>query len=74
MTHVDLDIPDDVAGKLRERAEQLGMSVPRYVAQMVCRDVATGWPPRFFQEVVGGWKGTPLERLPQGDLEARDEL
>ena len=74
MTHVDLEIPDDVASKLRERAEQLGMSVPRYVAEIVCREVAAGWPPRFFQEVVGGWKGTPLERPPQGEPEARDEL
>jgi hypothetical protein len=35
MTHVDLEIPDEVARKLRERAEQLGMTVPRYVAEIV---------------------------------------
>ena len=74
MTHVELDIPDEVASKLRERAEKLGMTVPRYAAEILRRDVAAGWPPRFFEEVVGGWKGTPLERPPQGELEARDEL
>jgi hypothetical protein len=74
MTHVELEIPDDVAKKLRERAEKLGMSVPRYVAEIVRRDVAAGWPPRFFQDVVGAWKGAPLERPPQGELETRDDL
>ena len=54
MTHVDLEIPDEVARKLRERAEQLGMTVPRYVAEIVRRDVVAGWPPQFFEEVVGG--------------------
>ena len=74
MTHVELEIPDEAASKLRERAEKLGITVPRYVEEIVRRDVAAGWPPRFFEEVVGGWKGTPLERPPQGELEARDEL
>jgi len=74
MTHVQLEIPDDVASKLRERAEKLGMSVPGYVAEIVRRDVAAGWPPRFFEDVVGGWKGTPLERPLLGEPEARDEL
>jgi len=27
------------------------------------------WPERFFEEVVGGWKGEPLERPDQGRLE-----
>ena len=74
MTHVELEIPDEVAKQLRQRAEQLGMTVPTYVAEIVRRDVATGWPPRFFEEVVGGWKGAPLERPSQGELEARDDL
>ncbi|HXQ21574.1 MAG TPA: hypothetical protein VN812_07870 [Candidatus Acidoferrales bacterium] len=50
------------------------MSVPGYVAEIVRRDVAAGWPPRFFEDVVGGWKGTPLERPLLGEPEARDEL
>ena len=74
MTHLDLEIPDDVASKLRARAEKLGLSVPRYVAEIVRRDVAAGWPPRFFEDVVGGWQGKPLDRPPQDELETRDEL
>jgi hypothetical protein len=67
MMHVEVEISDEVAAKLRERAEKLGMSIPRYVAEIVRRDVAAGWPPRFFEDVVGGWKGTPLERPPLRD-------
>lgn len=74
MAQVEIEIPDDVAGRLRERAAEVGMSVPGYVAEIVRRDVAAGWPPRFFEEVVGGWKGAPVERLPQGELETRDDL
>jgi hypothetical protein len=74
MTHLELDIPDDLARRLCERAERRGMTVPGYVAAIVQRDVASAWPPRFFEDVVGGWKGAPLERPPQGTLEAREEL
>ena len=28
------------------------------------------WPEGFFEEVVGGWKGEPLERPDQGWFEA----
>lgn len=33
-----------------------------------------GWPSWFFTEVVGGWKGEPLIREPQGEYEAREGL
>lgn len=35
---------------------------------------ANGWPPGFFESVVGGWQGEPLVREPQGDYPAREEL
>lgn len=31
------------------------------------------WQPGFFDEVVGGWAGAPLERAPQGEPERRDD-
>jgi hypothetical protein len=71
MVQIEIEIPEDVANRLCERADRLGMTLPRYVAEIVGRDVGAGWPPRFFEEVVGGWKGAPLERPPQGELEAR---
>jgi hypothetical protein len=38
----------------------------------VRRDVAGDWPERFFEKVVGGWKGEPLERPDQGQIEKRE--
>lgn len=32
------------------------------------------WPEGFFEEVVGGWKGEPLDRPEQGHAERRDRL
>jgi hypothetical protein len=33
-----------------------------------------GWPPGFFEEVIGGWVGEPIERAEQGEFETRDPL
>lgn len=74
MTHLGIDLPDDVAGKLQEKAAARGQTASGYVAELVCQDITSGWPSGFFREVVGAWKGEPLARLPQGEFESRDEL
>ncbi len=33
-----------------------------------------GWPPGFFEEVAGGWRGELLVRDDQGEYEVREEL
>jgi hypothetical protein len=33
-----------------------------------------GWMPGFFEEVIGGWVGKPLERPEQGEYETREAL
>jgi hypothetical protein len=33
-----------------------------------------GWMPGFFEEVIGGWVGEPLERPEQGEYEIREQL
>jgi hypothetical protein len=50
------------------------MSLSRYLASVVQKEVSSGWPEGYFEEVAGGWKGEPLERPPQGDYEKRDTL
>ncbi len=30
------------------------------------------WSPGFFEEVIGGWAGEPLERAEQGEFEMRE--
>ncbi|MBD2681731.1 MULTISPECIES: DUF2281 domain-containing protein [Nostoc] len=32
------------------------------------------WMPGFFEEVIGGWVGEPLERPEQGEYETREAL
>lgn len=68
-----LYLPDDVAERVKARAAARGLSVSRYLAELVSREVATGWPDGFFETVVGGWQGD-LERPPDSELEVRDEL
>ncbi|MBW4592502.1 MAG: hypothetical protein KME46_06170 [Brasilonema angustatum HA4187-MV1] len=33
-----------------------------------------GWMPGFFEEVIGGWVGEPLQRPEQGEFETREPL
>ena len=35
------------------------------------KHVPDEWPEGFFEEVVGGWKGEPIERPEQAPLELR---
>lgn len=74
MTQLHLYVPDDVATKVQERAERLGLSVSRYLAQLVKKEIGEGWPDGYFESVVGGWQGEPLERPPQGTPERRVKL
>jgi hypothetical protein len=37
-------------------------------------EVASEWPKGFFEEVVGGRQGEPLDRPEQGHAEPRDRL
>jgi hypothetical protein len=46
--------------------------VSRYLADLIRRDVDLGWPDGYFDRVAGGWKGTALQRAPQGRLEDRE--
>jgi hypothetical protein len=50
------------------------MSISRYIAELVRREIGTDWPDGFFEEVVGGWQGKPLKRAPQGQFEEREPL
>lgn len=74
MPQLHLYVPEEVAGEIARRAEGRGLSVSRYLAELVRREIGSGWPEAFFDEVVGGWQGEPLQRAPQGAVERRDEL
>lgn len=67
-------LPEELADKIRKRAAQKRMSVSRYISEIVKQEIADTWPDGWFEDVFGGWKGSPLERAPQGDLESREDL
>jgi hypothetical protein len=74
MPQLHLYVSDDVAAEIRARAKAAGVSVSRYLAHLVRERTSTGWPRGWFERVPGGWQGDPLERPPQGDFEAREDL
>ncbi len=74
MPQLHLYVPEEVAAEVARRARARGVSVSRYLAGLIQRQVGTAWPGGYFDEVVGGWSGEPLSRPPQGELEPRDSL
>ena len=67
-------VPARLAERLRARAKARGIPVSRHLADLIQRDVGSGWPDGFFVDVVGGWRGAALRRPAQGRLERRSEL
>ena len=61
MPQLNLYVPDDLAERIRYAAEAADLSVSRYLAELVRREVETEWPVGYFETVVGGWAGEPLE-------------
>lgn len=74
MPQIHAYVPQPVAEALKRKARARGLSLSRYVAEIVQREAAPGWPAGYFEEVIGGWKGKPLVRAAQGKLERREPL
>jgi hypothetical protein len=75
MPQLHLYVSEPVAEKIKQRAQATGVSISRYLAQLVQHDLDSGdWPEGFFEEVIGGWQGKPLQRPPQGESETRVRL
>lgn len=74
MPQLNLYVNDDMAARIRRAASEADLSVSRYLAELIHRELETEWPQGFFTEVVGGWAGELLERAPQGNFELRETL
>ena len=72
MPQLNLYVNDELAERIRHAAEDAQLSISRYLAELIRREVETEWPEGYFTDVIGGWVGEPLERAPQGDFEARE--
>lgn len=57
MPQLHLYVPEEVAVRLRERAKAQGLSLSKYLAEVVAKEVVGGWPVGYFESVVGSWRG-----------------
>ncbi|MDD5177540.1 MAG: hypothetical protein PHQ05_14070 [Sterolibacterium sp.] len=72
MAQLHCYVLEDIAQQAQRRAEQAGLSLSRYLAELVKRDAAnsTGWPEGYFDLFVP-IEGAELVRPPQGEFEER---
>jgi len=67
MPQLHLYIGEDEARAVRQRAEADGLSVSKWLAALVKREVrGRSWPEGWFEAVLCGWEGEPLERPDPG--------
>ena len=66
-------VKEELAEKLQVKAEQAHLSVSKYLALLVEKEVETQWPEGYF-ELFGTWQGEPLERPAQGEYETRESF
>ena len=73
MAQLHFYIPDSVADSVKIKAEHAHLSVSKYLAELVKREVANQWPENYFAN-FGQWEGEPLQRPVQDALEQRETL
>lgn len=72
MAQLHCYVPEEIAQQAKRRAAQSGLSLSRYLAELVKRDAgaSASWPEGYF-DIFGKWEGAPLERPPSVPLEER---
>ncbi len=72
MAQLHCYVPEELAQQAQRKASQSGLSLSRYLAELVKRDagVSAGWPEGYF-DIFGKWEGAPLERPAAAPLEER---
>ena len=71
MPQLHFYVPDDVAVRIKARAARAKLSISRYVADLVKRDVGQGWPEDYFQRISGAAEGAAIRYEPSGPPEER---
>jgi len=74
MAQIHCYIPDDLSIKLSKKAKENHLTISKYLAKLVKKDIPSGWPEGYFEGVFGAWEGEPLQRAEQGDYEQREPL
>jgi len=75
MAQLHCYVPEELAEQAQRRAEQAGLSLSRYLAELVKRDAQanSGWPKGYF-DLFKPIEGAELERPPQGIADERETL
>ena len=74
MPQLHLYVPDTTAALLKRRAEERGLPLSKYLAEVVRKEAdAEEWPEDFFEDVLGAWEGE-IERPPKGLYEEREDF
>lgn len=66
-------VAENVATQLQQKAERAHLSVSKYLALLIQRDIGTQWPEHYF-DLFGAWEGETLKRPEQGDFDVREVL
>lgn len=66
-------VPDSLAKQLQEKANQEHLSLSKYLAMLIKKDVDNQWPEGYF-DLYGSWEGEAIQRPDQGEVEVRDVL
>ncbi len=66
-------VAEEVAIQLQHKAEQVHLSISKYLALLIQKDVGTQWPEGYF-DLFGAWEGDALQRPEQGEHELREML
>jgi len=74
MAQLHFYVPDDIAKKIQNKAEQAHLPVSRYLAELVKRETCQQWPEGYFEQVFEMGRPVHLKREDQGELEIRETL
>ena len=73
MAQLHFYIPDSIADEIKLKAKHAHVSLSKYLAELVKREVVNQWPEDYF-DYFGQWEGERLQRSTQGVFESRETL
>jgi hypothetical protein len=74
MAQLHCYLPDQEAEALKRRAEQAGMSLSRYLAELARKDLVTAWPPGYFERLYPNREIAPIKRFASTEPEDRARI
>jgi hypothetical protein len=72
MPQLHFTVDERTAKRIQREATRRGMSVSKYIAALVSRDVGEAWPKDYLARVVGSCAGARLREPSELDLDDVD--